>query len=90
MMPPDKPTRGNVFIHPMKFDGAGSVIETDLVILSGRTMIEAIEEFFGTDTRSAGDKHDMLGTASIILDGQIVSRRVYKARWKKCEVPITG
>ena len=39
-----EPFRGNVFIHPMHFDAGGTLVDSDLVVVSGLTLSEAIEK----------------------------------------------
>ena len=80
MKPARNDSRGNVFIHPMQFDDAGRVVETDMIVISGKTMNEAVNEHFGAGTHSVGDQADLVGTASVVINDQIVSRRVYKPR----------
>ncbi|KQY41421.1 MULTISPECIES: hypothetical protein [Rhizobium/Agrobacterium group] len=76
-----EPFRGNVFIHPMHFDAGGTLVDSDLVVVSGLTLSEAIEKQFGAGTLESGEKHCLVGTVSFVEQGKIFTRPIYRRPW---------
>lgn len=70
--------RGNVFVHPMSFDADGNLVDSDLIVVSGLTLCEAIEKQFGADTLESGEKDCLIGTVSFVEHGKIITRPIYR------------
>ncbi|KQT06819.1 hypothetical protein ASG68_24315 [Rhizobium sp. Leaf453] len=68
----------NVFIHPMRFDGDGRLVQEEIIVFSGITIAEAIERRFGGKTCDHGPKEALIGTASVIENGKVVKQTVFK------------